>query len=187
MDKAAAKCAKEHEELVAATNENKRLSEQIAEQDKRILSLMALGDKRLDKLFHVKSVDLGSMTGGINTTGRQDAGDDAIKVYVLPMDQDGSIIKAAGDVKVQLFDLAAPPDDNLVGECQWPVDQIGKFWSSGFFTYHYSFICPFKVTPKHAEITVRVEFTDYLTGKHYTAQKVCKIKLPPAPETQPAE
>jgi hypothetical protein len=33
---------------------------------------------------------------------------------------------------------------------------------------------------------VRVEFVDYLTGEHFTAQKVCAIKMPPA-SSQPAK
>ena len=166
--------------------ENKRLQEQVSQQDKQILSLLALGDKRLDKIFHVKSLEIGSNTAAVNAAGKEGAADDAVKVYMLPMDQDGSILKAAGDVKIQLYDLAATPGDNLVGEADWNVDQIGKFWASGFWTYHYSFVCPFKTQPRHSEITVRVEFVDYLTGKHFSSQKVVNVKLSPAPTTSAA-
>ena len=56
----------------------------------------------------------------------------------------------------------------------------GATWAfSGFMTNYYSFICPWKSSPPaHEEITVRVEFVDYLTGKSFTAQKTCKLQLP---------
>lgn len=167
--------------LNQASVENDRLAKQVAQQDERILSLLALGDKRLEKLFYVKSISLGDYTGGYDSDGK--SGDDAIKVFLLPMDQYGSIIKAAGEVKIQLFDLAAPPAENLLGEYSFDVDQVGKSWASGFLTYHFSFVCPWKVLPKHNQVTVRVEFVDYLTGRHFSAQKICTINLPPAPAT----
>ena len=40
-------------------------------------------------------------------------------------------------------------------------------------------------SPKPPDVTVRVTFIDYLTGKTFTAQKVCRIDLPAT--TQPAK
>lgn len=169
--------------LGEARNENKRLTEQLQRQDERILSLMALGDKRLEQLYQVTNITLGDYTGGVNTEGKD--GHNAVKVYLLPMDQDGSIIKAAGSVRIQLFDLSAPADRNLIGQCDFGIDEVRKHWSSGFMTYHFSFVCPWKEgVPPHEDVTVRVEFTDYLTGKHLTTQKVVKVK--PASPSRPA-
>ena len=107
-------------------------------------------------------------------------GHEGIKVFLRPLDADESVIKAAGDVKIQLYDLAAPKGRNLIGEYVWSAEKISQQWSSSAFTYHYSFECPWKkgAVPKHEEITVRVEFTDYLTGKVFSTQKICKVKLP---------
>jgi hypothetical protein len=175
--------AKSNAALNEARNENKRLGEHVARQDERILSLMALGDKRLDQLFHVTNISLGDYTGGVSTDGKD--GHNAVKVYLLPMDQDGSIIKATGSVKIQLFDLAAPGDQNLIGQCEFPIEEVRKHWSGGFMTYHYSFVCPWKEGARpHEDVTIRVEFVDYLTGKHLVTQKVVKVK--PTTPTQPA-
>lgn len=179
--------AKANAQVGELTIQNRKLTDQIAQQDQRILSLLNLGDKRLDKLFHVKTIWLGDATGGFASDGREER-DDSIKVYLQPMDADGSVIKAAGDVKIQVFDLAADPKNNLVGEFKWSVDQVGKNWASGMFSYHYSFVCPWKTPPAHSELTVRVEFVDYLTGEHFSAQKVCKVKLAPqTPASLPAK
>jgi hypothetical protein len=149
----------------------------VVDQQKQIRSLQALGKTRLDKLFHVEKIELGRYTAGIDTDGK--SGDDAVKVYLRPIDREGHTIKAAGDVKIRLFDLGADPRQSLIGEYEWSADQVAKQWSSSFMTYHFSFVCPWKkVPPLHKEVTVRVEFVDYLTGKHFTAQKLCKVKLP---------
>ncbi|MDY6913398.1 MAG: hypothetical protein SVT52_02930 [Planctomycetota bacterium] len=159
------------------TETNEALQTDIVAKRKQIDSLAALGGKRLEKMFHTARIELGRHTGGVDTDGR--AGHDGIKVYLRPIDQHGSTVKAAGDVTVRLFDLAADPKDNLIGRYEWSVDDIAKQWSSGFLTYHYSFVCPWQPgPPKNDEITIRVEFTDYLTGRQFTAQKVCKVNLP---------
>jgi len=158
--------------------DNADLSDELAAKRKQIDSLMKLGDKRLEAIFHVVRIELGRYTGGFDSDGKP--GQDAIKVYLDPIDADGSTIKAAGDVTIQLYDLAADPKANLLGEYHWSVAEISKQWSSGFVAYHYSFVCPFKSPPAHDEITIRVEFVDYLTGKTFTAQKAVKVELPPA-------
>ncbi len=156
--------------------DNRQLQSVVATQQTQIKTLQKLGEKRMEKLFHVEQIELGKYTGGTDIDGNP--GHEGIKVYLRPLDQHGSVIKAAGEVTVQLFDLAADPKENLIGRYHWSVEQVAKQWSSGFFTYHYSFLCPWKQSPGHDEITVRVEFTDYLTGRVFTAQKACEVKLP---------
>ena len=162
-------------QIAELRSDNADLTGELAAQRKRAESLMKLGDKRLEAIFHVERIQLGRYTGGIDTDDKP--GHDAIKVYLDPIDADGSTIKAAGDVTIQLFDLAADPKANLLGEYRWRVAEISKQWSSGFVAYHYSFVCPFKSPPAHEELTIRVQFVDYLTGKTFTAQKLVKVVL----------
>ncbi|MFW6133396.1 MAG: hypothetical protein ACOC8F_05820 [Planctomycetota bacterium] len=166
------------EQLAELRETNRGLQQDLVAKRKRIDTLMGLGDKRLEKLFHVADIKLGRYTGGVDTDG--EPGHDAIKVYLRPMDADGSTIKAAGEVTIRLYDLAMPESEELLAVYTWPVEKLSQQWSSGFMTYHFSFVCPWKTRPRHDEITVRVEFVDYLTGEHFTAQKLCKVDLPPA-------
>jgi len=164
-------------ELAKARKDTDRASSELAEKQNRIDSLMKLGPKRLDKLFYVQGIKLGNYTGGADFDDK--AGDDGIKVFLRPIDSNGDTIKAAGSVTVQLYDLAQPADKTLIGEYKWSVDEVAKAFSSGFISYQFTFKCPWKSgTPGHKEITVRVEFTDYLTGKQFNAQKLCKVDLP---------
>jgi hypothetical protein len=44
--------------------------------------------------------------------------------------------------------------------------------------YTYVLSCPWQSPPKHSDITLKVTFTDALTGRAFTAQK--SIKVAPA-------
>ncbi len=174
-------------ELRQAREENATLKQDlqsarqlVSEQQGQIDTLRGLGEKRLSELFHVTAVKLGRYSAGLDTAGK--GYDDGVRVYLRPVDQYGDALKAAGSVKIQLFDLAAPAEDNLLGECDFPVQQVAKHWSAGFMTYHYRFDCPWKTPPKHADVTVRATFTDYLTGQSFSDQKVVTVKLPPKPQ-----
>jgi len=156
---------------------NEALQNQIADLTEQVVTLQSFGDRRLSRLYQVQRIELGRHTGGIDLDDQP--GDDAIKVYLKPIDQHGSVIKSAGQVRIRLFDLAADPPDNLVGEHQWSVEQVGKHWHGGFGAYHFSFECPLTGNPPAGrEITVRLQFTDYLTGKSFSAQKLCKLAIP---------
>jgi len=156
------------------------LEQTVAAQREQIDTLQQLGgEKRLEKLYYPVRVEIGRYTGGVDTDGAP--GDDAVRVYLRPIDQDGHAIKAAGRVKVQLFDLAAAPERNLLFECTYDELQVRRCWSGGFMAYHYTFECPWKSPPPHNELTVRVEFTDYLTGKTFSNQKVVTVAVAERP------
>jgi len=157
-------------------SQNLKLQAEVRSRQEQVANLQRLGAKRLDQLFTVEQIALGRYTGGVNLDGGE--GDDGIRVFLQPTDAHGSIIKAAGDVTVQLFDLAADPKANLIGQFTWTPQQIADKWLSGFFSYHFRLDCPWPAgPPAHDEITVRVQFVDYLTGKTFSAQKLCKVKL----------
>lgn len=156
----------------------------VLDQRKQIRTLQRLGPKRLEKLFHVKTVKVGQYTAPADFDGQP--GDDGIKVYMRPLDANGDTIKAAGEVRIRLFDLAAAPKDTLIGEHRWPIEQVARAFSGGFLAYHFTFKCPWKARPRHADVTVRLEFIEYLTGKTFWAQKLVKVRPVAAPATQPA-
>ncbi len=155
---------------------NDRLAQQLARQDEQVETLLALGDKRLEQLYFTDRIQLGRHTGGWDLDGQP--GQDGIKIFLSPHDQYGSAIKAAGAATVQLYDLASPPDQNLIAEFDWPVEELPEAWASGFMSYHYTLNCSWGDNPPANDVvTVRVVFVDYLTGKTFHAQKVCKIDL----------
>jgi len=165
------------------------LEARLRAQEDQIAVLRGLGPKRLEHLFHVKKIELGRYTEPANLD--EEPGIDGVRVFLKPIDADGHALKAAGDITIQLFDLAAKPEKTLLATFAFPVAEARKHWYGGFMTYHYRLDCPWKPpSPKPREITIRVVFTDYLTGRKFTAQKVCKYAPPKAARsgaTKPAK
>jgi len=165
--------------------DNEALGQQLLREERQMETLLALGEKRLQQLYFVDSIKLGRYSGGWDFDG--DGKPDGIKVFLTPHDQYGTAIKATGAATVQLYDLAAEPDENLIAEFNWTVEEMPKEWASGFMSYHYTLDCPWGSNPPANDVvTVRVVFVDYLTGKTFSAQKVCEIDLVGEP-TQQAE
>lgn len=169
----------------------KLLEEQNAEKDNQLsalrLSIEKLQrqlqtvrgwtDEDLKLIFTPEKIEILSLSGGEDYDGRP--GDDGVTVYIRPIDRHGDAIKVAGDLRVELYDLAAPPGENLIGQYSVPVTQAADHWYGKFATYHYTLRCPWPSgPPKHDEITIRATFVDYLTQRVMTAQRTCKVQLP---------
>ncbi len=130
---------------------------------------------RLEMLFQVEKISLGRYTGG--TKLDDEPGDDGVRVYLTPQDADGRTVTAAGSVKIDVFDLAVK-DEPLLMTYSFDVAQAKEHWQSGALANHYNLACPWKEDPLAGdEVTIRVTFTDYLTGKTLTATKQCSIQL----------
>jgi hypothetical protein len=88
----------------------------------------------------------------------------------------GDVLKAAGAVKIELWNLNAKPAESLLSSWQIEPKELKKKWSGSLLTSYYKL--PFDVnsilTDKEKELTLRVEFTDYLTGKILKEQRVIK-------------
>jgi len=150
----------------------------IEQLHKQLQDCRAISDEDLKKIFYPERIEIVSLSGGDDYDGKP--GDDGITVYLRPKDRDGDAIKVAGDIRIQLYDLANPPDENLLGEYDFPVDEVSKLWYGKFATYHYTLRCPWRRgPPQHSEITIRAIFTDFLSKRVVTAQTVCTFK--PAP------
>ena len=169
--------AKSQQQAIDLQKENQRLAEQVQ-------TLQGLGAKHIDDLYVLKKVQVGSYSTGTNTDGK--GGDDAVKVFVETFDQYGSTAKMAGTLTIQLYDLAAPAGANLVAECTLGPKDLGNKWINGFMSQFFQVECPWKTPPAHEEITIRIAFTDYLTGLKYTDQRMVKVNLSPAAASQPA-
>ena len=158
-----------------------RLSGKVSDLEKQVESLRRLGPDRLAKLYPPVKIVLERLTGGADYDGLP--GDDGVTVYVQPIDRQGHIVKVAGEIRVQLLDLANPDGQHLLGEYVLDVDHVAEAWHGRFMTQHFTLQCPWRVgPPAHREITVRVRFLDYLTGQELSATTVCTVAMPPEPK-----
>src|SRR5208282_86299 len=77
-------------------------------------AVQSLPESRLNQLYTTAGLRFGKLTGGFHADSNL-TGDTMVKVYVVPIDQDGDPIKAAGTFRIELFDLALA-GDNRIGE-----------------------------------------------------------------------
>src|SRR5580658_2802070 len=118
--------------------ENQQLTAQIASLQARDAGLEAqirvdqsqpgattpsLPEDRLEQLFTAHGLSLGKYTNG----------DDALRVYAVPIDEQGQPIKAAGTFKVELFDLAEA--NNRLGTWDFSIQQARDSWLGSLWFY----------------------------------------------------
>ena len=116
-----------------------------------------------------------------NYTGLYDKDKDGtcekLIVYIKPVDQDGDIIKAAARISVQLWDLNTDSAEALLGTWTVEPEQLRKMWFATMLTINYRLVfdLPSKAISLQGPLTVKVAFTDLLSGvvfnKHALAQK----------------
>lgn len=159
---------------------NQRVAQQatIDELRQQLAVARSINEDDIKRLFYPERLLIDPLTGGADYDDQP--GDDGVTVYLKPIDRYGDVVKVAGDIRIQLFDLAAPADRNLVGEYAIPVDQVGELWHGKLWTGHFTIKCGWlHGPPEHNEITVRAIFVDYLTKRVVSAQTTCTVDLPP--------
>jgi hypothetical protein len=132
----------------------------------------------LARLFTTHGLSFGRLTGGSNLdTGKP--GDQGLKIYVVPTDDDGQPLKAAGTFTVQVFDLSQPTD-NLIGEWHFDLEQTRQSWYGSALLYNYVLTCPWqKRVPVNSQLTIRATLHDELTGREFTQQRLVTVNPPP--------
>jgi outer membrane murein-binding lipoprotein Lpp len=149
---------------------------QIRAMESKATTVPSLPNERIETLFTAHGLRFGRLTGGADLDPKQ-PGDDGLKIYVVPTDGQGQPIKAAGSFVVEAFDLAKG-DHARVGHWEYPLDQAAKNWFGQAMLYTYVLPAPWQQQrPEHSELTIRVTFTDALTGRSFTEQKVVKANL----------
>ncbi|MGE0479905.1 MAG: hypothetical protein AB7Q17_05470 [Phycisphaerae bacterium] len=164
--------AQRDRELAAARAANAELNERIA-------AAQGFDPSQLKVLIYPESISIESLSGGYDDDGLP--GDDGVVVYVKPLDREGDALKAAGDIRVQVFDLGAVGDERDLGEWTFTAEQARELWYGSWMTYHYALKCPWKDgRPYNTELTVRVTFTNRVPVRVMTAQQVVRVQPPPA-------
>ena len=134
-----------------------------------------LSGAQADALYTTHGIRLGKITGGADFDPNS-PGDEGLKVYVTPYDDDGDAFKAAGAITVEAFDLSA--EKPQIGKWSFSAAEAKKLWNGQALLYEFVIPCPWQTRPQHEDVTVKVTFTDSLTGRSFTEQKLVKVKLP---------
>jgi len=166
--------AREKTELMRDLQQCKAENAQLAEQ---VQTLSALPQGTRLNPYHLKNITITRYT---NFYDKDDDGKrEKLIVYVGPIDREGDAFKAAGTVNVQLWNL-----NNLNGEAllaQWQVEQddLRQTWYDTLVSasYRLTFDAPEGLDVLAEPLTIKVTFTDYLTGEIFRQQQTLDPKL----------
>ena len=152
---------------------NERLERENAALTQQVKTLAAIdADVRLAALSVPESVRIGRLTGFYEKTNNSPP--DELVVYVEVRDAMQDTVKAPGAVRVELWRLSAPPAEARLGVWDVSASDLSRMWGRGLTTAYYRLTFPLDsvLADGDKEFTLRVQFTDYLTGRILTDQRV---------------
>ena len=116
------------------------------------------------------------LSGGKDRDGQP--GDDLLVALISPHDEQGDLVKIAGEVEIEAYDMTRPGDDKRVGRWTFNPEQAAKAWHSGFVGAGLQFELPWQAVPTHKELLVhaRLRTTD---GRQFDTNSPLKV-VPPA-------
>ena len=131
-------------------------------------------EARFENLYHIQSVKLTKHTGFYDKN--KDGGKESLIVYLQPMDEQGDIVKATGAADVELWDLNKKDGEAMLGKWRVEPNELKSLWFTTFLAINYrlTFDVADKIEGLKEPLTVKVIFTDYLTGKVFNEQAVVK-------------
>jgi hypothetical protein len=151
-----------HDRIQDLQTANAALEASVRAQQASATTVPSLPQDRIEQLFTVHGLKISRLSGVI---------DGVLKIYCVPVDQHGETIKAAGSFEVQAFDLNQP-ESPLIGTWAFPIEKAGENWYNTLLLRAYVLPCPWQdAQPSGATLTVKVTFTDALTGRAFTQQK----------------
>lgn len=121
------------------------------------------------------------LSGGKDRDGQP--GDDVLVALVAPHDQQGDLVKIAGEVEIEAFDMTLPSEDKRVGRWTYTPEEAAKVWHSGFVGAGLQFELPWQALPAGKELIVhaRLRTTD---GRQFDTSTPLKV-VPPVGASQP--
>ena len=147
-----------------------------AEKENRISTLTATGKASNEDIYDLKKVELTKYTNFYDHN--KDGKKETLIVYLKPTDSQGDLIKAAGEVNIQLWDLNQPESSALLAQWDIAADKLGENWFSALLGTNYRFAFDITDTVKDFSkpLTVKTTFKDRLSGKTFFSQKIIKPK-----------
>lgn len=137
----------------------------------QVKAMAALPKDGRENPYKLTGVRIARFTGFYDKD--EDGRREKLLVYLQPIDASGDIVKAAGTVHVQLWNLDDPNGHTLIGQWQVQPAELRRFWISALVSdYRIGFDVPLTPELLAQPLTVKITFTDYLTGEILRDQMV---------------
>ena len=164
------------QEKTELTRQIERSENENEQQQEQILVLSGLPEEaKAENLYRLQRIKVTRYTNFYDKD--KDGEKEKLIVYIQPLDEEGDIVKATGAVDVQLWDLnSSQANQALLGQWHITPGQLKKLWFATVITINYrlTFDVADKIENIQEPLTIKVTFTDYLTGKVFKEQKVIK-------------
>jgi len=160
----------EKSQLTSRIEESESQKKQLQEQ---VQVLSALPEEvKGENLYKLRQINIGRFTDFYDKD--DDSQKETLIVYVQTIDDQGDKIKASGTAEVELWDLNQPNGQAKIKN--WKVGhlKLKQLWFSTMLSINYrlTFDISGLVEDFDKPYTVKVKFTDYLSGKVFEDQKV---------------
>ena len=149
------------QQVTGLESENQQLTGQVK-------TLASLDEKvRLDVLNRLDTVKIGKRSGIFDKD--KDGVCETLIVYISPHDDYGDPFKAAGGIDLELWDLDADVGKARLGRWELEPTDVKKLWSTNVITNYFrlAFDVGDVVNDEQGKLTVKMKFTDYLTGRMF--------------------
>src|SRR5262245_2238302 len=157
-----------HEELKIARTDAAALRTQLAERRQT-----APTPGQADVFYRAEGIKFNMLlTGGQERDGQ--TGDDALSVMLMPVDVHGDLVKLAGDVELELFDMTLPSDQQRLGLWRFNLDEVREHWHKGFLAAGYLFQIDWQTPPVSPEVTQHTRMT-VADGRQFDATTQLKV------------
>ena len=162
----------EKAELKSQIEQSKSEAEQLKRQV-QVLSNLPPG-VRLEDLYDLQKIRITRYTNLYDKD--KDDKKEKLIVYIQPIDEEGDIVKATGAVDVELWDLNKEDGQAKLGRWHVTPGELKKLWFATLVTINYklTFDVADKITGDEKALAVKVNFTDYPSGKVFKEQKIIK-------------
>ena len=146
----------------------------LKQKDQQIANLQKLPSNYIDHITSVHKISLGRFTRIEDTDG--DLNVDSLVVYLQLSDKSLAKVKVAGSFTIELWDLNAPEDSNLIKSWTFDPKELESHWD-GTLSSHYRFNLTIDNYKSAKEtLTLKCSFNELHTGKPWTAQKMLNLK-----------
>ena len=160
-------------ELNVARNDAKALRTQLSKNH-----LASLTEEQAGVLYRAVGIKFSPLlTSGQDRDGR--AGDEGLAVMLIPVDEHGDLVKLAGELELELFDMAQSGDSQRLGLWKFSTEEVREHWRHGIVGSGYQFQIDWQNAPVSSDLTLhaRLSLPD---GKKFNATTQVKVN-PPEP------
>jgi len=170
------------EQVKQLTDENSKLTSQVEQSESQkkqlkdqIQVLSALPEEVKGKnLYNLRQIKIGRFSDFYDKD--DDGKKETLIVYIQTIDDQGDKMKASGTAEVELWDLNQQNGRAKLGNWKVGPKELKQLWYATMLTINYRLTFDITETVEDFDkpYTVKVKFTDYLSGRVFEDQRVIK-------------